>query len=348
MKRFHHILFGSILGAASLISIGWSANDVSTPTPEQRLSQTAFEQMSAAGDAVLSRPEGPKVISAQELCTEMNDADTTQPYIISVRHFADDSARGHIPGAVHWEYTSLTNSALHHLLPANKKIVVYCFAGQTSSFAAGYLNMMGFDAYNLKWGMSGWTTDTSAIGAGGAWYALKRNSQDIEATPHELTQEYPFPTPNCSASNLKEMITERCDAYFKAGYKSKIASWSMVSPTIHDADSTNDYFIVSYMPRSHYNIGHITGSYCIEPGRLGINEDLRFLPSNKPIMIACSDGHVSGSVCLYLRMLGYDAWSLRFGANALTDNTAILGSSNTWVPPQKLSYPVEKGAIERH
>lgn len=348
MRRFHHILFGSILSASSLMCIGWSPNDAGVPVPEHRSTQNAFEQLAAAGDAVLSRPEGPKVISASELWAEMNDSDTTQPYIISVRHFEDDSARGHIPGAVHWEYTSLTNSALHHLLPANKKIVVYCYAGQTSSFAAGYLNMMGFDAYNLKWGISGWTSDTSIVGAGGAWYALKRNPQDIEAIRHDLTKEYPYPTPNCDASRLNDMITERCDAYFQAGYKSKIASWSMVSPTIHDADPSNDYFIVSYMPRSQYNVGHIAGSYCIEPGRLGQNEDLRFLPPNQPIMIACSDGHTSGSVCLYLRMLGYDAWSLRFGTNALTDNSAILGSGNTWVSPRTLSYPVARGAIERH
>ncbi|HEY3295342.1 MAG TPA: rhodanese-like domain-containing protein [bacterium] len=348
MKWFHRILCVSIVGAASFIFIGWSPGNAGTRTDEHGLSQSAFEQMSAAGDAYLSQPNSPKKISAQELWAEMNDADTTQPYIISVRHFGDDSARGHIPGAVHWDYTSLTNPANRGLLPANKKIVVYCYAGQTSSLVTAYLNLMGYDAYNLKWGMSGWTTDTSVVGVGGAWYALRRSPEGIETTPHELTRTYPFPNPVCKASDLKGMITERFDAYFRAGYKSKIADWTMVRERMHDADSTNDYFIISYMPRGQYNAGHIAGAYCIEPGTLGENESLRYLPPDKPILVSCSSGHASGQVCMYLRMLGYDAWTLRFGANALTDNSAILGPNNTWVPPQKLSYPVEKGAIERH
>jgi rhodanese-related sulfurtransferase len=334
------------LSAVALLWITGLPNDACAEA--HQLSPSEFETLAAVGDAYLSQVDMPKTISAQELWAEMHDTDTTQPYILSIRHWADDSLRGHLHGAVHWEYTSITNPALRPLLPTDKKIVVYCYAGQTSAFVSSYLNLMGYDAYHLKWGMSGWVSDTSVIGAMGAWYALKRSPADLETTPHELTTVHPFPAVVCSTASAKEMITERFNAYFQAGYKTKITMWDWVRPVMQDTIPANDYFIVSYMPRSQYNQGHFPGSYCIEPGRLGYAEDLKYLPPDKPILVACADGHTSGQVSMYLRMLGYDAWTLRFGANALTDNPAVLGADNVWTPSNNPNYPVEKGSIERH
>jgi len=37
-------------------------------------------------------------------------------------------------------------------LPTDKQIIVYCWTGQTSSQITAYLNMLGYEAYSLKFG----------------------------------------------------------------------------------------------------------------------------------------------------------------------------------------------------
>jgi len=61
--------------------------------------------------------------------------------------------KGHLPGAV--QYTpkqSLVLNADLLTLPKDKKIVIYCYTGQHASFAAAYLQVLGYDAYALTYG----------------------------------------------------------------------------------------------------------------------------------------------------------------------------------------------------
>ena len=42
---------------------------------------------------------------------------------------------------------------------ADKPVVVVCYTGQSAAQAASALNMLGYDASSLSFGMSSWTTD---------------------------------------------------------------------------------------------------------------------------------------------------------------------------------------------
>jgi rhodanese-related sulfurtransferase len=67
---------------------------------------------------------------------------------------------GHIPGAM--QYTpkaSLKLAVDLKTLPTNKAIVVYCYTGQTSSFVAAYLRLLGYDAKSLLYGGNGMIYD---------------------------------------------------------------------------------------------------------------------------------------------------------------------------------------------
>jgi rhodanese-related sulfurtransferase len=74
------------------------------------------------------------------------------PYIVSLRSAAD-YANGHIPGAVNMAFADITT------LPIDEEILVYCYTGQSASFAAATLGVLGYDVSNLLHGMSSWTTD---------------------------------------------------------------------------------------------------------------------------------------------------------------------------------------------
>jgi len=46
-------------------------------------------------------------------------------------------------------------------LPPDRQIVVYCYTGHTGAVATTALNMLGYDAINMKFGMGAWTRDAN-------------------------------------------------------------------------------------------------------------------------------------------------------------------------------------------
>ncbi|MBL7209024.1 MAG: rhodanese-like domain-containing protein [Dehalococcoidia bacterium] len=125
------------------------------PTIENTTSTDAEEIVRAAAQAFSK----PRHITVEDLFLLLNDDDEdNDPFILSVRK-PEDYAKGHVPGAVNIECGSLlTKEGLAKLDP-DKQIVVYCYTGQNGSHATSLLNMLGYDAINLKFGMVGWTSD---------------------------------------------------------------------------------------------------------------------------------------------------------------------------------------------
>ncbi|MCS7286498.1 MAG: rhodanese-like domain-containing protein, partial [Anaerolineae bacterium] len=50
-------------------------------------------------------------------------------------------------------------------LPKDKKIVAYCYSGHTAGIVATVLNLLGYDAINLRFGIMGWTKKDEVVGA---------------------------------------------------------------------------------------------------------------------------------------------------------------------------------------
>ena len=93
--------------------------------------------------------------TVKTIVDEQND----EYYILSIRR-ADDYAAGHVAGAANIPYGQGMQEALV-TLPTDKKIVVYCYSGQTSSQTTAVLRLLGYDAYSMSGGMgseggSGW------------------------------------------------------------------------------------------------------------------------------------------------------------------------------------------------
>lgn len=91
----------------------------------------------------------PKTVKA--IVDEKNDA----YYILSIRR-PSDHANGHIPMARNIAYGRGMEKRLV-TLPRDKKIVVYCYSGQTSSQTIAVLRLMGYEAYSMTGGMTAWT-----------------------------------------------------------------------------------------------------------------------------------------------------------------------------------------------
>ena len=50
---------------------------------------------------------------------------------------------------------------------------------------------------------------------------------------------------------------------------------------------------------------------------LALTAYLKTLPTDKTIVVYCYTGQNSASIAAYLRLMGYDAKSLKFGANSM-------------------------------
>lgn len=61
---------------------------------------------------------------------------------------------GHIDGAINYDPVGTPFKLSKDLktLPTNKPVVLYCYTGQTSSYFAAYLKLMGYDAKSLLYG----------------------------------------------------------------------------------------------------------------------------------------------------------------------------------------------------
>jgi rhodanese-related sulfurtransferase len=153
---------------------------------------------SVAGAAEAYFGEGPRTIKAADLYENLNDGDPeNDPYVISLRS-AEDYAKGHVPGAVNMSVKTLFTSENLATIPPDKDVVVICYTGQTAAQATAGLNMLGYDAHSLLFGMSSWTTDPEV-------YAKRFNPEvhagdyTIDTDPHELTGSYELPTPLAAA-----------------------------------------------------------------------------------------------------------------------------------------------------
>lgn len=88
---------------------------------------------------------------------EVLDAELDDYFVYSVRQAADFET-GHIQGAVNNPFGAGMEQNFASQLPTDKKIIVYCYTGQTASQTVAILRLLGYDAYNLSGGfVNGWT-----------------------------------------------------------------------------------------------------------------------------------------------------------------------------------------------
>ncbi|MGD8463640.1 MAG: rhodanese-like domain-containing protein [Anaerolineae bacterium] len=103
---------------------------------------------------------GTKNIPAADLYDNLNDGDASNdPTVISVRSEGDYTDQGHIPGAIWLDVTAMFSPDGLVGVDPERPVVVYCYTGQTASQVTAALNILGYDASNMLFGMQAWTMD---------------------------------------------------------------------------------------------------------------------------------------------------------------------------------------------
>lgn len=80
------------------------------------------------------------------------DAQDPSVMFLSVRK-AEDFDKGHIPGAINLPFAKGMQAYFGPLLPTDKKIIVYCYTGQTAGQTTAILRLLGYDAVSLNSGL---------------------------------------------------------------------------------------------------------------------------------------------------------------------------------------------------
>jgi rhodanese-related sulfurtransferase len=88
-------------------------------------------------------------------------ASPTNYFINNYFSDADYTAFGHFDGALRIQPLTIADDLIYFLDPS-KKIVTYCYTGQTSAVITAYLNVLGYDSYSLLFGMNGLYNTNSA------------------------------------------------------------------------------------------------------------------------------------------------------------------------------------------
>lgn len=122
-------------------------------------SEDAQKILQVAADNYVSN--NAPVITAQALFELLNDGDASNdPQIISVRK-PEHYAIGHIPGAINIPWKDIAKVENLKKIDPNRPVVTYCYTGHTGQIASTVLNILGYSAKNLKWGIMSWTKDAN-------------------------------------------------------------------------------------------------------------------------------------------------------------------------------------------
>jgi rhodanese-related sulfurtransferase len=252
--------------------------------------------------------DAPAIKPAVEVRTANNAG---AAYIIDVRS-AEDYNAGHIVNAVNVPVGQVVSHVQSEGLGLDDEIYVVCYSGQSAGWATCLLRLMGYtNAWSMAFGMSSWNADLS-----GPWENNAYKNTYVTDFTTDVTEKGPkgdLPVLNTGMETGLEILEERVAAVQAEGFGDGAAC--ITSQAVFD--NLDNYYIINYWPEEYYlDPGHIPGAMQYDPGSsLQLSEDLETLPTDKTIVVYCYTGQNSASVAAYLRVLGYDAKSLLFGAN---------------------------------
>jgi rhodanese-related sulfurtransferase len=298
-----------------------------TPTPEPTPVPPSAVILEAASAYFTA---GMKLIAPEAVYENLTDGDAANdPLILDIRK-PEDYALGHIKGAVNIGAAKIFEPEILAKLPKDRPIVVYCYSGQTSGQVVAALNLLGYDAHSLRFGMPAWAlVEGVSIGR---WKDEMSKNYPVDLEPHQLAEgNYPMPEP------LGADVASAALAYFTKGMK--LIAPEAVYENLTDGDAANDPVILDIRKPEDYALGHIKGAVNIGAGAIFTPETLAKLDPQRQIVVACYSGQTSGQVVGALNLLGYDAHSLRFGMHAWALVEGV--TAGLWRDEMSKNYPVD-------
>ncbi len=323
MKKLSLILIGLLfIPTLFLTSCDKGDDTLVVSTPAQTLMVDYMLANNLDLDKVLTSPDSYSFVQGAPATDADVPAFLAKYYIIDIRS-ADAFNTSRISGA---KNVLFANILAEGPLAGAKPILVVCYTGQTACYATALLRMYGYkNTQALKWGMSGWNGLTNS------WTGKIASP----ANGHANWTTNPAPTNSDFSKPSFTSLSTTGEAILKKRVEQVVAGTATNAFTIAGAtvlDNPSNYFINNYFSAASndfLDFGHINGAYRINPLLISDNSILAISPTSK-VVTYCYTGQTSAIVTAWLRVLGYDAYSLSFGMNGLYSNHPTAWTSNHW------------------
>ncbi len=254
------------------------------------------DTVAEAANAYFAEMPGSRIIASADLFAKMDAGEDM--LIVDIRSAADYE-KGHLKGAVNAPWGPAIADALAWL-PDDKPVYVNCYSGQTAGQTVAVLNVAGIQAQSIK---SGWNFGIS-----------KTEGYEAYTTTEAAL------TPDASGVKYDAAIKAAAEGYFKAIPDAGSNIWP-ASKVKEALDAEDDITIVSIRQPDAYAGGHVESAINI-PWAKGMQEKFTALPKDEVIVVYCYTGQTAGQTVGILRLLGYNAVSMKSGmGSAATGGT---------------------------
>ncbi len=283
-----------------------------------------------SGDYINSKGM-PNMISAE------NVNDNLSEYFVIDTRSKEEYVDGHINGAVNVQIPKLIEYLEKNISPSSyDKIIIACHSGQSASYATSILRLIGYNnVYAMKYGMSAWNKTLDK------WSPNISNkyANKLETADNPKVKEYPYPDIETGEHCGAEVLAARAKTVLHTPFHNlKISA--------DRAFSDSSFYIINYWPKDKYLKGHIPGAVQYSPRQdLKNTSFLKTLPNDKKILVYGFTGQTSAFIVAYLRLLGYNAFTVGFGANSFMHDILVKREHwNGFKASEKLNdFPMIKG-----
>jgi rhodanese-related sulfurtransferase len=231
-------------------------------------------------------------------------------YLVDIRAAADFAA-GHVENAVNVAAADLLTHLDGTDADDGKDVILICYSGQTAAWATCLLRLAGYDnAYSMLYGMCSWNTDFA-----GSWNSNVSNTWAASFEDDAVAKgpAGDLPVLNTGKTTGEEIMKVRVAEVLAEGFGAAAVGNAEVFGAL------DNYYVVNYWAEADYTkYGHIPGASQYTPkASIALDADLLTLPTDKPVVVYCWTGQTSANMAAYLKVIGYDAKSLKFGANGM-------------------------------
>jgi len=260
--------------------------------------------------------------------------DNIDKYLLIDSRYHEDYVKGHIDGAINVDREMIIDFLKSINIYQYEKIIIIDNTGQGAAYITSILRAIGYGSvYGMKYGMGSWNklfSDNWKANIGNK-YSNYINDEYVKKAPKGKVPEF-----KTKGRTISEILELRAKEEIKYNFSITIDN---LIPNI------DDYYIVNYWSKANYDKAHLKGAHWYQPKKsLNINQDLSTLPTNKKIVVYCYTGHQGSAVVGYLRLLGYDAYNLRYGANSFMHKAALEHGWHAYIAKEKVhEYPLVVG-----
>lgn len=279
----------------------------------------------------------PMSIGADQL-KDMMASPATAPALISVCA-PDDFAKAHVPGSINIPRGAFFKPPmLAKLPPKDKMIVTYCYTGTGAVGPAVVLNLMGYKAAQLEWGMMGWSKNDAGLGPASR-FPESQQRLPVVTGPQGTAVAYARPVVATGKATLNEVLVARGDAV-ESSDRSVSMTAEAVQGLLTDNNPANDPFVVDVRAPVDFVKGHIAGAINIPAVDVYQAGSLATFPLGRRIVVADYNGQTAVGISYVLSIMGYNARGLQYGMMGWNTDDQLLGGFKRFPGDMQRDFPI--------